>query len=829
MTVANFSQLQVIGAQVPRWVPRESVRELPPVQPAVGYREYLLNLTRMVDQDDEPAEILRHRKWLTCLRFAEGRQLGYINSRTGLWTDVVREDGDPIYISNVLGYFINALVTEYSRSQIVYDVDSISTALERVGAARLAGEALQYIRRDTWRATEQLREGKFTIICGNSFRRTRLTKNPRIKIPVPHFEERMIGIGGGSYQCTNPECFQLGDVEELQSSGQGYACPQCGHDAPTIHDGLQVPMQVASFREEPAVEVKTSVVDPFEVKCHLHARTLAESPYLRWSVMAYERQIKVQFPWAQFESGTRGTPANLGLLYQREMERSPGNIASQIDLAQGAAGSFDGLTEFNCYWFEPWYYADYVFPEDTMMGDGEVVTAGTKLVQTHPNGLALAKVHNTIVNVWEESKGDQWGHQRWDMMPDQFWAHGIEDMIQSAKQRNEIKSLLYEILLKHAAPKKYYNPLKLRRADIQSRPGWAVPLKNASAQDNPANYVFTEEERAGGPELQAFLEQTNRDMQLEGGGAFSPQPGMPDSDNPTARGKIIMRDAAVQMMIPKLQLKAETEIGTAIQTLRLVHRYELMDYYAGRGAEYAQYELQAFKELNPDRDLIVTARAGSEMPVSEDDRRNDLELALTMGQLPGGIFNPAIPPEIRKLAMERLNLPLETDHTSPDERKQQMEIRRLIVWAQEAEKAGLDIEQAAMIALAGVDGQSPIAPVMFMVDDHEVHVNRIVRYFLTDAGMQASPLLQRLLMDHMQQHLQGEVMKQQQMGVLAVAAQAPAVAAGAQVQGQAMEAAGQGPAQGGQKGAQKGNRGTSGRDQNATMGTKVSRGGSLRS
>ena len=100
MTVANSSQIQVVGSQVPQWVPRESVRQQPETKPSLSYREYLLGLTRIADEDDQPAELLRHRKWLTCLRFAEGRQLGYINSRTGLWTDVVREDGDPIYIAN---------------------------------------------------------------------------------------------------------------------------------------------------------------------------------------------------------------------------------------------------------------------------------------------------------------------------------------------------------------------------------------------------------------------------------------------------------------------------------------------------------------------------------------------------------------------------------------------------------------------------------------------------------------------------------------------------------------------------------------------------------
>ena len=765
------------AAGIPQFVPFESVRQTQREPVRLGYREYLLKLCQLADDEDEAAELLRQRKWLTCLRFAEGRQLGYINSRTGLWTDVTKQDGDPIYISNVLAYFINALVTEDSRSQVVYDVDALSTRLEMIGAARLAGAALQYVQRQTWKATEQQRESKFSIICGNSFRRTRLSKNPHIKIPIPRFTEQQVNVGGGTYQCTNDDCFAQGDVEELQQHEQGYACPHCGNAAPTIHDALSVPVQVADgFDEHEAVEVRTTVVDPFEIKLPLHGREIEDMPWLRWSVTAYRRMIETQFAWADF-GGLGGTPRNTALLYQREMERSPGNIATQIDLAQGDSGSFEGLCEISTYWFAPWFYADFVFDKDTRLGGGQIVPAGTRGLDLFPKGLAVMKGGNTILNAWPENKSDVWQHRRWDLMPDQAWGRGIEDMLQSQKQRNEIKSLLFECLLKHAAPRTFYNPLKYRRTDIQSRPGWAAPMRNAMASDAPSNFIYTETPRPGGPEIEVFLQEGKRDMQVEAGGAFAPQAGIPETDNPTARGKIIMRDAAVAMLAPKLQLKAQVEIATAQQQLRLVGRFELMPYYASRLSGYADFELEAFEQCNPDCDLVITARAGSEMPISEDDRRNDLNLALTMGGLPGGIFNPNIPEKIRKLALERLNLPLDVDQTSPDERKQQIELRRLVVWAEQAEAQGLDIETMAQIALAGVDGQQPIAPVLYLVDDHDTHVRRIVQFLLTDEGLKASPYVLRVLTDHIQQHLQSEVLKQQQMSILAMQAQAPAMAA----------------------------------------------------
>lgn len=784
-----------VTQQIPRFVPRESVRTSPRAVDERDYGAYLNALCDQIDREDETAEYLRQIRFFTNLRHVEGRQLGYLDRQSGVWVDAIRQDGDPIYVSNVIAYFVNALLTEDARSEVVLDVMSLQSRLEAVGAARLAGEMLQGIRRNTWKATEKQRESKFTIITGNSFRRTRLAQSRHISLPVPKFSEKQVRMGGLSFGCTNPECLYVGDTAEM-GGPDGQLCPRCKAPNPTVHGEMVIPvMMLDGFGEEPAVELRTDVIDPFQIKLPLAARSLEDAAWMRWSVMAYQRQLEVQFPWAEIGTGRGGqAPQNTGLAMLREMERSPGNVATRIDL-QTSESQFDGLTEFKTYYLEPWYYAERIEPKDEILADGSVLKAGTRLIEQFPQGMMIHRVGRTIVSIEQERKTDYWSQRRWDLMPDNIWGRGIEDMIQSQQQRNEIKSLLYECLLNHAAPRTFYNPLKYRRSDLQSRPNWAAPIKNANLSDNPANYIHVMESRAGGSELVGFLEETKRDQQLEGGGAFTPNPGMPDSNNPTARGKLIMRDAAVAMLTPKLQLKAELDIETAQQYLRACQQFELFDYYANRISDYAEFELATLKKLNVDRDLVISGRAGSEMPISEDDRRNDLDLALTMGGLPGGIFNPEMPLEVRKLALERLNLPLETDKINPHKRKQRIEIHKLLMWAQEAERAGLDIEMAAMVALQGFgEAPEPLAPVRIYDDEHEIHLQEITEFLNTDEGLKASPLVLRLLEDHRQQHIQGGVMRTQQMNMLAIAGQAPMIDAQMAIQStQAEQQASAGP------------------------------------
>lgn len=773
--------IEVAQNKISPFIPMSSRRQGEQLMDSRTHDQYITALLDQIDREDEPAEYLRHIRFFTNLRYAEGRQLGYLDRQSGVWVDAVQQEGDPIYVSNVIAYFIDALVTEDSRSEVVFDVDSLLRRLEAVGAARLAGEVLNIIRRNTWKETEKQRESKFAIITGNVFRRSFLRRNRLINLPVPKFKTQEINVGGQTYGCTNPKCLTIGETSELLESGQGYACPHCNAPNPTIHSDLVIPVTMLDgFSEEPAVEIGSEVIDPFQVKLPTRARSVPEAAWMRWSVLAYTRQLQAQFPWADLGTGRGGgQPRSTGLSMLRDMERSPGNVQTRIDLGLTSSDSqFDGLSEYHTYYLEPWFYAERVQPTDEVMADGSTLRAGTRLIDVFPNGMAVSRVNRAVLTFEPENKADSWGHRRWSVMPDNVWGRGIEDMINSQKQRNEIKSLLYECLVNHASPRTFYNPLKYNRSDLQARPTWAARMKNAGLNDNPANYVHVMESRAGGQELVGFLEETKRDQQLEGGGAFTPNPGMPESNNPTARGKLIMRDAAVAMLTPKLKLKAEIEVETARQYLRMAQRFELFDYYATRVSDYVEFELETLKRLNVDRDLVISGRQGSEMPISEDDRRNDLDLALSMGGLPGGIFNPEIPANVRKLALERLNLPLDTDQSNPHKRKQRIEIHRLVLWSQSAEKQGLDIETAAGIALQGFGKEpKPIAPVRIHDDDHEIHLNEITEFLNTDEGIKASPLLLRLLEDHRQQHIRGGVMKMQQMQMIQIAGQLPAMEA----------------------------------------------------
>lgn len=765
------SSAQVIS-QAPPWVPRASVRDDVPELSDKSWAEYLNSLCDEIDREDESANRLRYEKYIYLRRFVEGYELGRFDE-WGRWVQGRKEQGDPIYVSNLVRYFVRSLVADDVSSQVVYDVMPVSDQIEHEAAARLAGNILAYVRRNGWTLQDQQRESKFTVINGSSFRLTRPRRQERVTVPRPRIEERTVMVGGGTAHCT--ECLAMGEQESFAS---GTCCPECGSSAVTVAKRLEVQVpEIVGFDQEQAVEVTTQVVDPMAVKLPLSARSLRNAWYVRWSVSGYTRQFRARYPWAKIGDTSRD---ETHLQYQREMERSPGNIGRMRPLF----GDNDANTcEQRSYWLKPWAYADYVIPQDELLADGTMLKAGTKMIEKFPDGLALSRIGSTIIAIWPEIAEDVWSHRQWDLNPDSIWPSGIEDVITSAKQYNEIASLRYEILLANASPRRYFNPNKFRRQDFNTRPDWAVPMRTngATALDNPANYIYTEQPRNGDPTIPAFLEDAKRDMQLLAGGVIAPQSGMPDTNNPTARGKIIMRDAAQKMLRPLLLLKAQCDMEVARQVLRHVRYADLAPYYAERTeGEYADFELEAWEQLNPDVDLHISARAGSEMPISEDDKVNNLVQAMTIAGIPGGIFNEQIvPDELRDMMLAGMNLPIKADRVAPDERKQRIEIHKMQEFAKQAEAQGLTPDVvSAMAAMSGSEqGKGPLVPVSIYGDDHEVHIGHIIKFLKTDAGQKASPILQRLLMDHVAQHEQGAVMLAQRQQMLGVAVAAPAMQA----------------------------------------------------
>jgi hypothetical protein len=755
IAVSNVASQAGVG----RFVPKESLQGQR--DPAFGkpqsYLEFVRSLIAQVDNDNVQANIARHRKWLTAMRFYMGEQLGFIND-AGAWQTINRNPGDPIYVINLVQYFVGALMKDYVRSQVIIDVNARGGKLAMRLAARPAAELLRMVQAEQMGPTTIERDGKFAIIFGNSFRYTICEANAGEYRREPVTEEANIIIGGSAYLCLEPECGFVGDLKEdlPENPSDGSIvgprmCEQCG--SPNIEMASAPQMQVQNvigFRNHRAPSIDTAIVDPFEIKLPFHAEDLPQAAWMRRERYVDTSKLRATFHWASLMDDTAAT--NNGespLLFKRQLEQSPGNVGGQIS-GFGVTPNQSHLARFRQYWFRPEEYRHFVFQEDTRMANGEVIPSGARMTEIFPTGFYVAFSGNTILETADEDKAKSWVHNRWEVIPDAIWGQGVDHIYQGQELHNEVFSLMFEHLMYNVDPPIVLDPNYLHRSDWSGRPGQVAVLRRG-APAGGVNAAFAQPPpRPLSPDTFGFLELLKGDLQLTAGGAFSTASGLPDVHIETARGMAIQRDQALAMHVSRLKRKAEADVQVGKQQLVLIKKHNLAQFYFPRLSDFSELELQLFAECDVETDLEIVERPQSWMPRSELEKRNDLLEAMTAGGLPMGVFNPAIPRPLRRIAIESFNLPFEGELFSADERNTLLKIYALLNAAPLLQ--GAPPEMAIML---GAD----VAPVRYRVDDHQIAIDTVVDFLKTDTGQNLDPVSELLLNDLITRHKRGMEMK----------------------------------------------------------------------
>lgn len=677
------------GAGIGRFIPNESAHRRSVIEPEKDWNTFLNGLTDKVDRADWQANIARHRKWLTVMRFFIGEQLGFVND-AGAWQTITRNPGDPIYVVNLLQYFVNALLKDYVRSQAILDVTARGGRMDMRLASRPAAEMLKIIQQDQMGATAIERDGKFAILLGNTFRYTVCTQMTGKYRKEPVTEKVRIQLSGSSAICL--DCGQVSEMPEMPDQAeQGMdvgpqKCPQCGSESTEIVQGAETDItKIKGFENKQTPDVQTSIVDPFEIKLPIAAENEILASWLRRERFVDFSKMEAAYPWAEMSETAAVHTGETPLLAQQQIQQSPGNVGGYVTAYNNSPAQQD-LRRFRQYWFRPEEYAQFVFTGSEQMANGEMMPAGTRAIEMFPNGLYIAKCGATVLEVAPEDKADTWTHNRWEVVPDAIWGYGIDHVVQGQEMQNEVFSLVYEHIMHNTTPPVVLDPHYLKRADWSNKPGMIAVLRKG-APTGGVNAAFAMAQgRPVGSDTFGFLEMLKGDMQLLAGGAFSTASGLPDVHTDTLGGMQIQRDQALAQHVSKLNRKAEADVKTGKQQLRIVKKHNLAQFYFPRLSDFSEYELEMFGKCDIDADLEIKARPQSWIPRSVLEQRGDLEAALMIGGLPLGIFNPEIPKSIKRMGLELLNLPSVGEQMAADERNTLLNIVHLMEFAEMAEQ-----------------------------------------------------------------------------------------------------------------------------------------------
>lgn len=743
------------------WVPVESFLHTATPVTYPAYHEYLNFLCDTIDAHNDTEERKRHLKWLTCENFYQDRQVGSFNYR-GEFEPIEYESGDPIYICNFYSYFVRTIVKEVIRSQARIELKPILDTVRRRAAARLYDAQIKETNKRNWLASEKEREAKQLVLRGNSIRRIRcLNDYGNIQlIPVTKLIEKP--LGRDTYGCTNPECANIGMVEELDNN----KCPECGADVLVKKAPMAKMEQIEKYETKPGRQIDIDVTDTFAIKLNLNSRNLEASDYLRYSALIEPSIARYFYRWANVGGGAG--PGDSGQRAQTELQRSAGNWNGDGTVDSGSLNT--ELVDYKEYYIEPSRYCDYEFPVDAEVAGGKRFRAGETLLQHFPQGAKIIRLNGLVVDVQRagiecQEKNREWVQVQWDQMNSTAWAWGAaERIIEPQRASNEMMSLLWEILLKEAAGLTITNQNKIARSEIVYRPGYVGQMRQPTANDNPGDYVFQSKGGSARPDLIQSVEMNKSNFTLLTGGAFSTDGALPDQKGAeTLGGMNILREQALANLAPSLAQIAEADVRTVEIECDLIKENDLGAQYVRTHPEYHELEYEAYQESDPRADFEVTYVAGTEMPRLESERRMEWLAADAKG-----MNNPALPLEYREQIARVFNQPAMDSKSEAQVRDEEITLMKLEKLAQKAQADQVDEEKAAFEILKAF-------PVRLEYDGM-VRTNFLFNYLLTDPGRKANNYLRRWIYQRINQFRQADIIRAQQDQMQTIASNAPAAA-----------------------------------------------------
>lgn len=736
-----MAQIQQVADQynISRHLPAESLQQTRPRRDWPTWHQYLSQLCDEADADNAFNEILRHRKWLQVVRYYEGQQGGFIDAQ-GAWQTVSRRPGDAIHVSNIFQYFVNILVKECLRAQSRLQVRPRGDRFEHEFGARVYNELFKIIQEHAWTQKERNRDLRNAILTGNAFTRVIKVNDYERMRKVPRYETKSNQLAAGVFTCI--QCDHVGYETDFETNGQ--RCPYCGANSEqvSIRRGASVEHQeLVGYDDCPGARLDTIGLSPFAMKLDSSATDLRGSSFVRVSMLCSDEVLQAMYPWAQI-GGT--VEQDQSLRMQQQLQRSPGNFDGQGTPVLSTAQT--GKSIHREYYFRPSRYCNYEWPHNEIMANGEIVPKGTRAIDLYPKELKVVRDGNgLILSVGPAEINKEFTHWVWDMQTESPYGIGVEHALESNTARNELMSLAKAIVMNNAAFSLIVNQKKIRRSALMGKPGHVAVMEKPGPNDNPGNYIYQPQLKDYSAGITQLVEQQKADMEMESGGTLALDT-MPASE--TLGAMQIRRDAAVSGLIPRLSNRDARDVELAYMWAEhLAEDSEMALELYKEISEVSDFEIESFASIVPRRHLVVTVADGSNVPRSHLEKRAMAMETLTVGGLPGGVFNPAIPGPVREYLLENAGLPYRANDHAIDQRNQLLEIKRLIMMAERVQ-----------VVEENILGQIRMAvPVRIYEDDHTVHMETIIKY-LKGQGRTVPDNVRAILMDHYLQHKQASQM-----------------------------------------------------------------------
>lgn len=754
----------------------------------------------------------RWRKWQYNLDYYRTGGAGQWDSKTGFWLPdgVDRGGDDHEYVNNQYRRFIKRVAAHWGKSRTVVTRRSRTNDPVATGNARILNNLLAQWWDRRWKPEERQIEGRHAQLFGNYIRHLYTARSGGELVAFkPKIEQQRLAGEEEGYFCQ--ECGTAGPMTEL-TGGMGAmsvaagmngeaappamngACPDCGSEELAQFGVPAMTIDVVTGQEAfDPFDVYCEPCDPGEFRLHGPSLRMKDSPYMTRTRLFLLEVLQHHFEGMQLSPGDLST--DFRLMAYRALRSGTGYGIRSDGLLQDLAG-------FEEVWVSPEMYSFYVTPRD--VGASKVILdPNTKMIEMYPNGFYFSRVGKEITGKPRaEDKMDWFIHGRWDIVPGTIWGDGQDDAVEQNEMLNYGENLHFDILMNHASRMTGINPLRIDSDDITGSPEDIFLLQNPDHEDRPGDFIYQSQPSGAPPDLSMFNQ--NRKATLEelfsAYAAFNGQP-MPGSQ--TASEVLALRDQSAEPHDSPLELKSQCDIRTEeIVTREFQRNHEGMQWLI-TGGQYDDWEGQFFSAQDIQGDFELRAKPGSWSPRPDAEERAAAIEAGAWGGFQGGIFNPEVPPKLRRFMLEKYNLNFEADDVARDYRKQRREIATLEEMLPEVlaefEAQGIPIMLPPGIVLPSgavteeeipnplvvsfltkkipvermlLPGEDPTTPAP-SIDNDPVHIAAIVEWLGEDKGVKAHPVLRSALMVHAREHWECQAATQQFVGMNQLQGQAP--------------------------------------------------------
>ncbi|HRD41783.1 MAG TPA: hypothetical protein PLI52_03350, partial [Prochlorococcaceae cyanobacterium AMR_MDS_5431] len=334
-------------------------------------------------------------------KYFDGKQYGRVNDSLE-WQDFEKRPGEVNYVSNIYHAHIQTALMELSRGQTNLSFAHVAQDSRRGQLiTKIAEHRYRTHRMKLMNALKLQNENLSLLLNGIAARYTFVEfKEDKSTSPISRLmeamQDKMAEMGGKKVLTICAVCAKT-------KTNKDEICPNCGSmenaelEEPTIEQPFSL-----DFPKERKAHNRYVTPDPIGLIFDLHAADFRDSAFIIWKQVIIADLLKTQYPAVKIAEGIDAAE----LKYQYAQASNTPN-QQRLDFFMGERNSKE-VAEFCQAWFDPQLYGNISFKEDITLLSGTTIPKGTKLKEVFPDGLYVARNGETILDVWNEAKGDKW-------------------------------------------------------------------------------------------------------------------------------------------------------------------------------------------------------------------------------------------------------------------------------------------------------------------------------------------------------------------------------------------------------------------------------------